>query len=262
MKVYINRNLPNYISGIHYVYIYYDPDTKVPFYVGKGKNKRYIEHLKEKPKSGGHCNYSKIAKIQSILKEGKFPIIQFILSKVSEKEAYEIEQKLIKEIGTIKKGTGPLLNRVTEGWTKEYEYGQEETYKKISIAQKKIGAEGKHHWQINPPNNSGKNNPRYGDHRTLKEIHGKEKANEIILKYSKRSSGENNSHAKKYKLTDPNGKSYIIKGQLNNFCKENKLSMVALKNYFGQIVLFDKNHGKANIKYPQTKGWKLEYANS
>jgi group I intron endonuclease len=39
----------------------------------------------------------------------------------------------------------------------------------------------------------GENNPRYGDHRTYEEIHGKQKADKLKKLISKRFSGENNA---------------------------------------------------------------------
>ena len=39
---------PNTINSLeHYVYVYSDPDTKEPFYVGKGKGNRVFTHLDE-----------------------------------------------------------------------------------------------------------------------------------------------------------------------------------------------------------------------
>lgn len=55
----------------YYVYIYSDPDTKVPFYIGKGKGNRCFNHLFLENDS------EKVAKIQEILKKGKDPIIEF-----------------------------------------------------------------------------------------------------------------------------------------------------------------------------------------
>lgn len=35
----------------HYVYVYSDPDSGVPFYVGKGKGDRVLQHLVEEKES-------------------------------------------------------------------------------------------------------------------------------------------------------------------------------------------------------------------
>lgn len=49
----------------YYVYIYSDPDTKQPFYIGKGKGNRCFNHLFQDNDS------EKVAKIQEIIKNGK-----------------------------------------------------------------------------------------------------------------------------------------------------------------------------------------------
>ena len=47
----------------YYVYVYSDPDTKQPFYVGKGKGNRVFAHLSDETEK------KKVEDIQSLLKE-------------------------------------------------------------------------------------------------------------------------------------------------------------------------------------------------
>ena len=40
----------------YYVYVYSDPDTKKPFYVGKGKGNRVFSHLMQEGESEKKCS--------------------------------------------------------------------------------------------------------------------------------------------------------------------------------------------------------------
>ena len=52
----------------YYVYVYSDPDTHKPFYVGKGKGNRVFDHLSYDNDS------QKVEYIQNLLKAGKEPL--------------------------------------------------------------------------------------------------------------------------------------------------------------------------------------------
>jgi hypothetical protein len=93
----------------YYVYMLIDPTTDKPFYVGKGKGKRATFHLKETKETT--INIRKYNKIQSILKLGLNPKIDYYAVDLSEQDAYNIETTLIKKYG--RKGydnDGILLN--------------------------------------------------------------------------------------------------------------------------------------------------------
>lgn len=103
------------MQNIYYVYLYVKPDGTV-FYVGKGKEDRYLHHLQEakKPKSKDK-NKLKISTIRKILKQGLEPDIRFIDKNLSEEQAFELEEFLISEIGRIDLGTGTLTNLTNGG---------------------------------------------------------------------------------------------------------------------------------------------------
>lgn len=99
--------------NIYYVYIYSDPVTNVPFYVGYGKGNRCQYHIKEAQRNVTHNSY-KLNKIRSILLEGALPAIQKIDSGLSKQQACELEEFLIELIGRRDLGQGPLAN-LTKG---------------------------------------------------------------------------------------------------------------------------------------------------
>lgn len=100
-----------------YVYVYIDPNTNVPFYVGKGKNGRYWDHINyarrnPEPEQGKHF----INKIRKMLASGIAPVVEKRYEAMDELTAYTTERQLITEIGRKDLGTGPILN-LTEGGT-------------------------------------------------------------------------------------------------------------------------------------------------
>lgn len=111
--------------NIYFVYVYKNPDSLIPFYVGLGKNQRHLSHLKEakrnpNPKPTEH----KLNTIRKLINDGKEPIIEIVSSNLTKLEAIREEQRLIAEIGRKDLGTGPLTNQTMGGdgvreWSKE-----------------------------------------------------------------------------------------------------------------------------------------------
>lgn len=95
-----------------YVYIYYDPDTMQPFYVGKGTGSRSTAHLCPSNLTG---NTAKQNKIKKLLKQGKQPVIETYVDGVDETTALATEVQLIKQWGRADNGTGILLNHTDGG---------------------------------------------------------------------------------------------------------------------------------------------------
>lgn len=126
------------LKNIYYVYIYKTPDG-TPFYIGKGKGQRLYVHIAEtknrhKIKKGSRVNIKKLDMIESILNDGQFPIIEKIDENLSETKALKLEKKLIKEIGRLDLGTGPLLNLTDGGEGISGNVCSEERKRKISSA--------------------------------------------------------------------------------------------------------------------------------
>jgi hypothetical protein len=84
-----------------------------PFYVGKGKNKRYKDHLNEakNTKKSSH----KLNKIRTILNSKLYPIIMLLKINLSVEKASEFEIKLITMVGRYDLKVGPLTNQTDGG---------------------------------------------------------------------------------------------------------------------------------------------------
>jgi len=92
-----------------YAYLYVDPITFEPFYVGKGQGDRALSHFEYGVIGNPHFE----RRLKKMLKEQKVPFIQKI-SCSTEKEAFNLERGLIKLIGRADLKRGPLLN-LTDG---------------------------------------------------------------------------------------------------------------------------------------------------
>lgn len=102
--------------NIYYVYIYRHPKTLSPFYVGYGKNNRYLAHLHEAiqkptPTAGEH----KLNTIRQLLRLSLEPIISIVDANLSKEQACELEEFLIELIGRRDLDTGPLTNQTMGG---------------------------------------------------------------------------------------------------------------------------------------------------
>ena len=107
---------------LYYVYAYLDPRKRgdfeygnykflhEPFYIGKGKEFRLYQHIKDAKANILSYNPHKIRKIQQILSEGLLPIVIKLAFFSSEEDAFLSEKALINAIGRRVTKTGPLTN--------------------------------------------------------------------------------------------------------------------------------------------------------
>jgi len=80
-----------------YVYGIYRPDNKLPFYIGKGKGTRVLQHFDQAISS--EKNVAKLSEIRSIFIDGETPVIKIIRRDIeTEDRAYEVEASLIDAI--------------------------------------------------------------------------------------------------------------------------------------------------------------------
>ncbi len=93
----------------YYVYVYSDPDTHKPFYVGKGKGNRAFEHLSDDSDS------RKTKEIELIRARGKEPLIEILVHGLDEKTAFKVEAATIDLLGVEN-----LTNQVRGHGSSEY----------------------------------------------------------------------------------------------------------------------------------------------
>lgn len=95
----------------YYIYMYYDPDTNIPFYIGKGRYNRYRD---VGSRSYNKCLHRKIQKLRKIKKYKVADFTKILFENLTNEEAFEHEICLIKQYGRKHLNEGPLLN-FTEG---------------------------------------------------------------------------------------------------------------------------------------------------
>lgn len=105
------KNLTETTNG-YYVYGLIDPRDEKIFYIGKGKNNRWLEHTREPFVSDGTHKSNKIKKIHET---GNRIGVVFLGKNIEdESEAYRLEAKYISEYGRIIDG-GILTNITLDG---------------------------------------------------------------------------------------------------------------------------------------------------
>lgn len=108
----------------YYTYIYYDPITKIPFYVGKGSGNRAWKHLKRSD------DIPFINKIRDLRSKGLMPNIG-LYSGLDEEFALFLEMELILHFGRIDNSTGTLFNKTNGGQGLSGRKHSQETIDKI-----------------------------------------------------------------------------------------------------------------------------------
>jgi hypothetical protein len=273
--IYLNILRPgNYTyQNLHF---YYEP-----FYVGKGKDKRYLYHL-EKVKN--KCKYKRSDKfeiIESIVNSGNEPII-IKYDNLSEDDALFLEKETITKIGRFDLGKGPLSNRNDGGHKPQDNYHHDlESKKKISIASKNREAENRY----TLISNDGiiYDNIKLSemcikfnlDYQKIRKYANKGKVKEIkstSIKQSKQSTINcvgweliNKKIIKKevklpkYKLISPDGLEHFIYSDtfISDKCSELNLDQRTLRYYKNKGIINIKNITLCNEKTINCIGWQF-----
>lgn len=116
----------------YYVYIYFDPDTDEPFYVGKGSGHRSRKHLHQTH------NRPLQMKIQALKARNTLPRIDKFYTS-DEMAAFALEEILIKSYGKRSDNSGTLFNVADGGFATAGFTGRShsaESRLKMSIARK------------------------------------------------------------------------------------------------------------------------------
>jgi hypothetical protein len=109
-----------------------------PFYVGKGKGKRFTKHERF-ALSGSTRNIHKVNKIRKIAALGYTLPVRLLRRNLDEQSAFDLEIRLISTIGRGR--TGPLVNKTSGGEGISGYKHTAETKKKISDAISNISEE-------------------------------------------------------------------------------------------------------------------------
>jgi hypothetical protein len=143
-----------------------------PFYIGKGKNARLLDHIKYINKN--KMLYNKIKKIKT--ETDKDPIIKILIENLGEEEAFLNESLIITSIGRKNLKSGPLCNLTNGGEGPSGRHPTNETRIKLSIA------------------TSGENNPMFGRHHTedSKKLIGEKNSKCIRTEEFKKHTSEHN----------------------------------------------------------------------
>lgn len=116
-----------------YVYMYTNPLTMTPFYVGKGRNDRAYSHLnstRERDKNPHKRNI-----LNKLLSLEVDPIIEFIGEGLTEREAFDLEKYTIARFGREHGNpSGPLVNCTDGGEGSTGFRMTQESRDKMSIA--------------------------------------------------------------------------------------------------------------------------------
>lgn len=196
----------------YYVYAYLDESEKIntnycgiyfkyrPVYIGKGKNKRMFDHLRDRKRFKSRF-YNKINKM---IREDNFPLIVKLKDFDNEQDAFNFEILLIENIKNIK--SDGLLYNTTDGGAgvPGYKFTPE-----VRDKMRKYAIENKSHLHF--PDNSGENHPMYGKKHSKKSREkmsksriGKKQSDEWIENRVSKLRGVPLSEEHKKKLSESN----------------------------------------------------------
>lgn len=221
-----------------YVYIYYHPQTKQPFYVGKGSGSRYKKHLLETKDNTE--NYKKWAYIEGLRNKGLEPIVEKVFETCDEELAYNEETRLIRQYGRQGIDEDGKLTNICEDSRPPKRVGplSEEHKKKISKAHK----------------GHTKYNPEYRHSEETKQkmsLAKKGKPNGRLGKTHSEESKQKIRESNKASITEEHRKkiSEVNKGRV--FTEEHKAKLRAAR---AKQVISDET--KEKMKQSQLKRWK------
>jgi len=203
-----------------------------PFYIGKGKWDRLQGHLLEAI-NGYKTNLFKNAVIKKIIKKtGKNPFVAIKSKYLTEKQAFELEIRLISHIGRRDLKEGPLTN-LTDGG--EGSSGVIPSAKTLLKRGKGI------HKTKSKRDYSGKNAYWYGRKHTKKSLLKMSKnsywnththTKKSRLKISKSKKGISNEKCREsWDIVSPTGKKYTT-DNLKEFCIKKKINYLSLLSWY------------------------------
>lgn len=216
-----------------YVYCYYDPNTNLPFYVGKGVDDRYLSHLSETKETTN--NPHKFNKIQKLLRDGTPPIIKILVSGLTAKEAYEIEAAEIQFLGRSDFDCGGILtnictdvrppDRTGTHFTEEHRRNHSNALKERYKTHK--------HWTI------GAKRPKQSRLMKISYASGEHPLAKMNF------AGAGNPRAILHEFISPSGEKFVVNGEFKKFCKEQGISTATINKAYktGKWPTYGKSVG-------------------
>ena len=113
-------------DNVFYTYIYYDPRTNQPFYVGKGKGKRGWK---------SKANTTFRARLRKLRQLNLEPVVRARMH-LTETIAFMLEKLLIRVFGRKDLGLGPLFNHTWGGESGPAMFGNENPMRRPEVAAK------------------------------------------------------------------------------------------------------------------------------
>jgi hypothetical protein len=197
-------------SPVYYVYYLVNPTTNVPFYVGKGKNRRCYQHLGKN--MGNNKNRRLTGHIRNLRETGNEPIIVKSKEGLTEEESFILEESEIIKYG--RKGfekDGILLNIFISNRPIP-RFGESNGFygKQHSEETKKIISE------------ANKGRKRSIEHRLIisKSNKGKPKSEEHRRKIGDKSRGRKLKEETKQKLREHNLREEVLRKNIESKQKE------------------------------------------
>lgn len=251
-------------NPVYYVYHLVNPETKLPFYVGKGKGNRCKQHFTDKfeyaknKRLNGH--------IRKLRESGIQPIIVKYKENLTESDAYDLEESEIRKYGRIgfEEG-GILMNLLLEA-------------RPPVLRGEDNGFYGRHHTEetrrILSEKHKGKTHTEETKQKMSEKRKGVPKSEEHRRKIGEKSRGRSPSQKTRQKLREHNlqpevlkknieskQKEYIVTTpdgieievlNLSDYCKENDLN----RSKMYSVAAGERNHHKnfkCRKKYPDDK---------
>jgi hypothetical protein len=128
--------------NIYYVYELVDPNTGMPFYVGKGSHKRMYAHVARVKSGKAHSNIFLHRRLKKLLDVGIQPMYRKIAESLMEQDAYEYERQHIALCRRLK----IHLANIKDGGEGGFTHDQQSANARRSNVRQKILAETDIEW--------------------------------------------------------------------------------------------------------------------
>jgi hypothetical protein len=227
-----------------------------PFYIGRGCDDRYTEHLREVINNNTKItNRIKSGKIKNILNENMLPFIIKLDINISKMESIEKEIDYIRLIGRLDLKTGPLSNLTSggEGGMLDMSPELRKYYSKL------FSGEGNPMFGVS---RYGDKNPFFNKKHSLESIQKISNSKKGCTSWNtgiKYKTNKNTSkRIKDYKIISPDNTIFIIRSiDMNIFCSEKSISSRCLIRYMNKGKIPPYKQGKDLPDRINSTNWEI-----